>query len=131
VVVQEIAMQYYATFMMFIMAGVLVQVYAGKQVLAFAVIGGLGSIALANAIAYVSLRKRYAEIFFMDDHFALISVYEVLFKDEKSLAFPTKYASPSRSEDQIHFHFHDQIIVLYREDWEDFDLIWQYFTAHY
>ena len=68
----------------------------------------------------------YAEIFFVGEHVSLISVYDILFPKQKE-AFPLRFTNPSRSENRISFHYNDQIISLKKEDWEEFDLIWEAF----
>ena len=78
-------------------------------------------------MAYIKLRKNIAEIFFLQDHFSLISVYEILYGSENK-AFPLRYANPQRTADGISLHFDDQIINLKEEDWEDFELIWNCLT---
>lgn len=127
VLVQEYAMQYYATFALIVMLGVLVKVYVGQSVLWFGIIGMGLSIVLGNMLAYVRLKKSIAEIFFVQDHFSLISVYEILFGAENT-AFPLRYANAQRTAEGISLHFNDQVINLKREDWEDFDLIWDWLT---
>ena len=76
--------------------------------------------------------RNYAEIFFVGDHFSLISVYEVI-TERKNHAFPMMYASPSLDpeQDKLSFHFNDQVITLHRKDWEEFDLIVDYMFARF
>ncbi|MEO0470664.1 MAG: hypothetical protein AAF206_13645 [Bacteroidota bacterium] len=126
-VLQEHAMQYYAAFNLVIMVGVLVNVISGGggfPMLWAVVIAEIFAVAVGTLLAYVQLRKRYAQIFFVNEHFSLISVYEILFQRENN-AFPLIYASPSLNaeQDQLTIHFNDQVITLHRDDWEDFDLI--------
>lgn len=127
-VIQDIAMRYYAVLALIVMAAVMVKISIGQSPLWVGVLGFIGAIIMGNAIAYVQLRKQYAQIFFVKQHFSLISVYEILYKKENN-AFPLRYANPTRSEDQINLHFNDQIITLDRDDWEDFDLIWEWLIA--
>jgi len=130
VITQEYAMQYYAAFNMIIMLGVLVKVVSGgwgASLIWPVVIAEAVAIGLGNLLASAKLKRSYAEIFFIEDHFSLISVYEILNKRENE-AFPMVYASPSfdPSGDRLTLHFHDQVITLYRKDWEDFDLIYDW-----
>ena len=128
VVLQEQAMRYYTVMVFFVMLGIMVRVYTGKEILWFGILGMALSILLGNLIAYVQLRRNIAEIFFVNDHFSLISVYEILYGKE-NLSFPLMYANPNRTESEITLHFNDQVIVLKQDDWEDFDLIWGWLVA--
>lgn len=132
---QEYAMQYYAAFNVILMLGVLVKVIAGGMptgLIWWVVIGEAAAIGLGNLLAQARLRRSYAEIFFVENHFSLISVYEILHGRQQE-AFPMLYANPALSpdEDTITIHFHDQVINLYRKDWEDedFDLIYDWFYS--
>ena len=60
----------------------------------------------------------------------MISVYDIIYKKEPE-PFPLIYtnAQLSADGDKISIHFHDQILTLRRENWEEFDLIWDYFQA--
>jgi hypothetical protein len=122
-------MQYYAAFNMILMLIILVQIIsgAGGMMLAlWGLAGELVAIALGNWLAYGRMRRSYAEIFFVGDHFSLISVYEMLFsRQEQRPAFPLAYANAGLSPegDVLTFHFNDQVISLYRRDWDNFDLM--------
>ncbi|MDX2249659.1 MAG: hypothetical protein SF052_22945 [Bacteroidia bacterium] len=134
-VLQEYAMQYYGALNLILMLAVIVKVYAGgygQSVLWLAVIGEVAALGLGNLLAYGKLRRTIAEIFFVNDHFSMISVYEILFKGENN-AFPLIYANPDMlNEDTVSIHFNDQILTLYRKDWEEFDLIRDYlFSRQY
>lgn len=123
-------MQYYAAFNLVIMVGAMLKVYAGgpgTSLLWFVLIAEAIALLLGNMIAYGQLRRRYAEIFFVNEHFSLISVYDILYQQEQR-AFPLIYANPRLSGDksQITLHFHDRLVTLKRDDWEDFELIWNW-----
>ncbi|MEL6591882.1 MAG: hypothetical protein AAFQ68_17445, partial [Bacteroidota bacterium] len=129
-VLQSFAMQYIAGINVVLMLGILVRVVshgADVGLIWFAVIGELIAVGLGNLLAYAKLKKTYAQIFFVNEHFSLISVYEILFKRENN-AFPLRYANPRLDGEQnvLSIHFNDQIITLRREDWEEFDLIRDY-----
>ncbi len=126
VILQEYAMQAYGVLMIFVIMGVMVRVGVGKPVLWLAVIGVILALLLGNLFAYVQLKKTIAEIFFINDHFSIISVYEILFEEEQRTAFPLVYSAAKRYSDRITLHYHDQIFVLKKDDWEDFDLIWNW-----
>ncbi|RMG27363.1 MAG: hypothetical protein D6730_07350 [Bacteroidetes bacterium] len=126
-ILQEQAIYYYAIFSLVVMVGVMLKIYFGHDVLWFGVIGFALAIALGNMMAYIKLHKSIAEVFFVQDHFSLISVYEILFGSQNQ-AFPLRYANPQRDANGISVHYNDQIIYLKEEDWEDFDLIWEWFT---
>ncbi|MEZ4825237.1 MAG: hypothetical protein R3C61_02930 [Bacteroidia bacterium] len=127
-VLQEYAMQYYGAINVLLMLAVMVRVYAGHgySVLWLAIVGEVVALVLGNLLAYGKLRRTIAEIFFVNDHFSMISVYEILFKGENN-AFPLIYANPDMlNEDTVSVHFNDQIITLHRKDWEEFDLVRDY-----
>lgn len=128
VILQEYAMQAYGVLMMFVILAVMVRVAVGKPVLWMAIIGVAFALLIGNLYAYVQLRKTTAEIFFVNDHFSIISVYEILFEEGQRTAFPLPYASPKRYPDKITLHYHDQIMSLNKDDWDEFDLIWNWLT---
>ncbi|MEM6800551.1 MAG: hypothetical protein AAF696_04055 [Bacteroidota bacterium] len=134
-IMQEYAMQYYAGINILIILGVLLKLYGpygGDSMLYFVVIGEVIALALGNLLAYGSMKRSYAELFFLKDHFSAISVYDMLFsKDKKPTAFPLIYSNAHMDPDQekLSFTFHDQIITLRRDNWEEFDLIYNYFIA--
>ncbi|WNJ20951.1 hypothetical protein [Pontibacter sp. G13] len=132
-ILQEYAMQYYATFNVVIMLGVLIKVISGGfggGLVIVVVLAELAAIGLGNLLAYAKLKRNIAEIFFTQEHFSLISVYDIVYNPESKHAFPLAYANPTLSADrnQIVVHFNDQVITLHREDWDEFDLIvnWMY-----
>lgn len=125
-VVQEAAMYYYALISVFVMLGIILLMQAGKDILGFAIVGFILAISLGNLLAQVKLRKMYAEIFFVGEHVSLISVYDILFPKQKE-AFPLRFTNPGRTPNTLSFHFNDQIIVLKKEDWAEFELIWEAF----
>ena len=127
-IVQEYAMQYYAILMLFVMAAVMLKVYVGQNPLWWGIFGTAAAIGLGNIMAYVNLNRNYAEIFFVNEHFSLISVHEIL-NEKKNDAFPLHYANAQRIEDEITLHFNDQIVTLKAEDWEEFDLIWSWLNS--
>jgi hypothetical protein len=128
-VTQEYAMRYYMVLLMFVMVGVMLQINAQKNPVYLGVGGSIASILLGNLLAHVKLRRSIAEIFFLNDGFSIISVYDILHQSPKR-SFPLRFANPTRTEDQIQFHFEDQIMHLKREDWGDeFDLIWSWFIS--
>ncbi len=131
-VVQEYAIQYYGAFNILLMLAVLVQISAGKWsqgLMWMVVVGEVIALALGNMLALAKTRRNYAEVFFLEDHFSLISVHEILFSP-KNHAFPLLYANAVMDPDGDRFsvHFNDQIINFYKKDWEEFDLIWGYFN---
>lgn len=129
---QEYAMVYYGGFTFVVMLLVMVSVSnggGGKGVLFWAIGGEVIALLLANMMAFSKLKRSYAQIQFVNDHFSLISVHDIIYENEHH-AFPLRYANPSRSDDKISFHYNDQIVDLHREDWGDnFDLIWNWLLA--
>ena len=130
-VVQELALRYYGIIAVFIMIGVLTMLQSRQDgsLLFWFVIGGMFfAVIMGNLLALVKLRKSWAELFFVGSSFTLLSTYDILYGAEP-LSFPVAYANASRSpqnQDIISIHYTDTIIVLKREDWEDFDLIWSW-----
>lgn len=125
--VQEYAMYYYAVFMIFLLMAIVLKMFAGNgSIMGLGIGGVLIAMGFGNVAAVVTLRKTYAQIFFVGEHFSLISVYDILFPKQKP-AFPLRYANATRTQDTLSFHFNDQIITLVRADWEDLDLIWEAF----
>ena len=134
-VTQEYAMQYYAAFNIVLMLGVMAKVVAGGMpaYLIWWVVGWEAlAIGLGNVLAQARLKRSYAEIFFVEEHFSLISIHEILHGREHE-AFPMLYANPALSPDgdTITIHFHDLVVNLHRRDWEDedFDLIYDWFYS--
>jgi hypothetical protein len=130
-IVQNKAMTYYAAIALVIMLGVVAAIAQGggeHMLLIVVIAAGLG-VFFANGLANASLRRTYAQINFVGDHFSLISVHDVISNNENH-AFPLRYAAPSRlSNDHIQLHYGDQVITLQRSDWEDFDIIWAWLVA--
>lgn len=122
-------MQAFGAMNLLIMMAVMAKVYTGSQgtgLMIFVIIAELLALGIANIFAYSSMKKSYAQIFFVNNHFSLISVYDISFKeDNQGHVFPLVLANPRISADQntLSIHFNDQIITLNREDWDDFDLI--------
>ncbi|TAE47034.1 MAG: hypothetical protein EAZ89_18850 [Bacteroidetes bacterium] len=123
---QEFAMQYYAALTLIIMLGLMVRVVSGGvdyQLLLWALGAEVLAVLLGNALSNAKMRRTLAEIFFVKEHFSLISVYDILHKKE-SHVFPLAYASARRSADgkTLSLHYHDQILTLNEADWgEDFE----------
>ena len=133
-VMQEYAMQYYAAFNLILMLTIITKIYSGgyeQTVLWIAIIGEVVALILGNLLAYGKLNRTMATVFFVDRHFSMVSVYDMLFKKEQSHAFPLVYANPQMDAEEkiLSVHFNDQIITLKREDWEEFDLLRDYFYA--
>lgn len=130
---QEYAVQYYAGFNLLIMFYALAQISSGQSgpnLLWVVVVAEVIALTLGNMLALAKTRRSYAEVFFLNDHFSLISVHEILFSPQNQ-AFPLVYATPSMDPDGDKFtvHFNDQIIPFYRKDWDDFELIWGWFNV--
>lgn len=128
-VTQEYAMRYYAIFFFLVMAVVVIRLEQGhntQDTVLFGLIGTMVAILLGNLMARVQLKRKIAEIFFVNDGFSVISIYDIVHQTPKR-SFPLKFANPTREEDRIQFHFEDQIMHIKKEDWGDeFDLIWNW-----
>lgn len=130
---QEYAVQYYAGLNLLIMFYALAQISggnSGQSLLWTVVIAEIIALGLGNMLALARTRRSYAQIFFLNDHFSLISVHEILFSPQNQ-AFPLIYANPvmDAEGDKFTVHFNDQIIPFYRKDWEEFDTIFAWFTV--
>lgn len=125
---QEYAIRYYAILTFLVMIAVMLRVNAGKDPLYFGLVGAGLAIFLGNLMAGVQVRRKIAEIFFVNDGFTIISIHSAL-SQTPTRPFPLRFANPTRTEGTIQFHYEDQIMTLKREDWpEDFDLIWNWFN---
>lgn len=126
-------MQFYGGLNLLLMLLVLIQVYSGTQGLSllwFVLLAEVVILGLGNVLALARVKRSYAEIFFVNDHFSLISVHEILFSP-KNQAFPLLYSNPvmHTAGDRFTVHFNDQIVTFERKDWDDFDLIWGWFAV--
>lgn len=127
-VTQEYAMRYYAILAMILMIGVMLRVYAKLDIVIFGIVGAGLCLLLGNLFAQVQLKRKIAEIFFVNDGFSIISIHDILHQSPKR-SFPLRFANPTRSDDMIQFHFEDQILQIKKEDWgEEFELIWDWFN---
>ncbi len=125
---QDYALQYYAIFTFLVMIVVMLRINAGKEPLMVGLVGETVAILLGNVIANVQIRKKIAEIFFVNDGFSIISVHSALHQIPTK-SFPLRFANPTRTINTIQFHYEDQIMLLKRDNWgEDFDLIWNWFN---
>jgi len=122
---QEQAMRHYAILAFVVMLFTLVRMVQNKEILVFTLVALALALFVANLMAVVSLRRQVAEIFFTQEHFAVLSVYDVLFKHEIK-SFPLQYANPVRENNAISFHYFDRVLTLKSNDWDTFDLICTY-----
>ena len=125
VVIQEYALRYYATFFTLFMIFILLRIMSGKEIILESLLGAAGSIILGNIFAYGSMKRRIAEIFFVNDSFTVVSVHDILYT-KPGQSFPLRMANPFRSGSEIQFTYGDQIMRIQQEDWEGFDVIWQW-----
>lgn len=125
---QEYAIRYYAILTFLVMVAVVLRINSGRDPVWFGLIGEALAIFIGNVMAGVALRRKIAEIFFVNDGFTIISVHAAL-TQTPTRSFPLRFANPTRTESTIQFHYEDQIMSIKREDWpEDFDLIWNWFN---
>lgn len=125
VVSQEYALRYYIIFTSVVIVGVMIKIHYGQPIFWFAMIGMALALLLGNIWANIQLNRKVAEIFFVGDSYSLITIHEIVHK-KPNRSFPLRLANPSRVGDEIHLHFLDQVIILKKEDWEDFELIWNW-----
>ncbi len=128
-ITQEYAMRYYLVLMFIVLVGAVIRSMKEKEMIIYIILALVACIFLGNLLAHVKLRRSIAEIFFVNDAFSIISVHDILHQSPKR-SFPLRFANPTRTQDEIQFHFEDQIMHLKREDWADeFDLIWNWFNS--
>jgi hypothetical protein len=126
---QEYAGRYYLVLAFIVLVGAVIRTYKDREMVIFSVAALVLCILLGNLFAKVKMRRSIAEIFFVHDGFSIISVHDILHESPKR-SFPLKFANPTRTENEIQFHFEDQIMTIRREDWGDeFDLIWNWFIS--
>lgn len=132
VITQEYAMRYYLTLLFIVLVIGVIRSSKGFEVrdmTIFVAVSVLVSLFIGNVLAKAKLRRSIAEIFFVNDGFSIISVHDILHQSPKR-SFPLKFANPRRTQDEIEFHWEDQIMTLRREDWGDeFDLIWNWLIS--
>jgi hypothetical protein len=119
---QENVLIHFGRLSMLVMLITLLKVFRHQEILTFAVSGFALALAAANLMAVVTMRRKIAEVFILQDHFALLTVWDVLFSKE-SKTFPLELANFSREEMQASFHYFDRVVVLKSQDWDTFDLI--------
>lgn len=120
-------MRFYAIFNIPVLVGVLLLMQAHREVLWFGIGGEIAAILLANGAASVSMNRRIAEIFFLNENFTVLTVGDLLYDKEKK-PFPLRFANPVRQGDKIQFHFTDNILQIQKEDWPEFELLWHRFN---
>jgi len=125
-VLQQFAQNYYATFGIVIILGCVLMIFSGKLYLWSTIFATLIMMSFANILADVKVKSAYAEIFFVQDNFYLLTIDEVLGGKRKG-SFPLSYASAYRTEDSITIHYHDLVVHLDRKNWPDLDVIWEWF----
>ena len=121
-------MTYYAAISFMVMLGAVLRMNAGKDILWFGLIGEAIAIFMGNILATASMKRRIAEVLFVSESFSLISVHDILYKTPP-VSFPLKFANPVRQGDQIQVHYQDQVLMLKKEDFDDFDLIWNWLIS--
>ena len=125
VIIQEYALRYYAGFFTVFMIFIMLRILSGKEIVFEAIVGAVSSVLLGNMIAYGVMKRRIAEIFFVNDTFTVVSVHDILYRTPGQ-SFPLRMANPFRTGDEIQFTFGDQIMRIYKEDWPEFDLVWNW-----
>lgn len=127
-------MSYYALLLAIVVIMVMLRFHALNyqmeiSLAVWGILGMFGALYFGNQLAIVKLRKMYAQIFFVGEDFSLLSVYDILYQQDKQ-AFPLRFANPVRIGDEISFHFNDQIIRIKKQDWNEFELIWECFCSY-
>jgi len=133
-IVNDTSMYYYAVLLSIVLILVILRFHSlqyqiDTTLIVSGILGLFLSLFLGNRLAIVKLNKTYAQIFFVGEDISLLSVYDILYQQEKQ-AFPLRFTNHIRMGDEIIFHFKDQIIHLKKEDWNEFELIWECFCSY-
>lgn len=123
---QEYAMRHYGWLTLLLFLVLLYLINYSKEFVLVGIFGGIISFGIANVLAGVSMRRHYAEAFFVNEQFCILSVYDLVY-DQSQQAFPVLYGSPQRTQEGIQLNYHDQVVILRDADWPQIQEIWQRF----
>lgn len=123
---QDYAWWYYMVLFSTLMLILFFQLARRGPILMPGVAGIFGTVVFSNVLAVVRMKKERAEIGFHEKHFFIRSVYQVLMRKEPAF-FPLPYANPRISGDVLYITYFDNIVVLDKEEWEDWDEMLYYF----
>ncbi len=121
---QEYAVRYYGIFFAVYFIYIALLIFQGGEIGIGAIIGLLLCLVFGNFFTYAFLKRKIAEVFFVDETVTVITIYDILFR-EPGKPFPLRLVNPFRTGNEITFTFQDQILSLEKEDWEGFELLWE------
>ncbi len=124
--IQQHAQKYYQFFALFIMVTSLIMLLNHQSPLYFACITATIAVLLSNFLGFMKLNALIAEIYFVDEQFYVLFVDDVL-KGGKIPSFPIRFAHFSWNAQGATIHYHDRILQLYREDWEEWNILTNWF----
>ncbi|GIV43751.1 MAG: hypothetical protein KatS3mg035_0874 [Bacteroidia bacterium] len=124
--IQKYAQKYYQIFALFIMITSLIMLLNHQSPLYFAIITASISILLSNFLGIMKMSALVAEIYFVEEQFYVLFVEDVL-KGGQIPSFPIRFAHFSWNAQGATIHYHDRILQLNREDWEDWSVLANWF----
>ncbi len=124
--IQKYAQKYYQMFALFIMVTSLIMLLNHQSPLYFAIITATISILLSNFLGLMKMNALVAEIYFVDEQFYVLFVEDVL-KGGQIPSFPIRFAHFSWNSQGATIHYHDRILQLNQEDWEDWHVLANWF----
>lgn len=123
---QEYAVKHYGWLASVLLIVLLYLINHSQAFIWVGIVGGVVCLGFANVLAGISMRRHYAEIFFVNEQFCLLSVYDLVY-DQPQQAFPVVYGSPQQVAGGIQLNYHDRVVTLQNLDWSQMPEIWQRF----
>lgn len=124
--IQKYAQKYYQTFALFIMVTSLIMILNQQSPMYFAIITASIGILLSNFLGLMKIKALIAEIYFVEDQFYVLFVEDVL-KGGQIPSFPIRFAHFSWNAQGATIHYHDRILQLNQDDWEDWKVLAHWF----
>jgi hypothetical protein len=124
--IQQYAQKYYQMFTIFIMVTALIMLLNQQSPLYFTLVTSIIGIAFSHFMGVMKMNALVAEIYFVDEQFYVLFVEDIL-KGGKIPSFPIRFAHFSWDTHGATIHYHDRIIQLYKEDWEDWNVLANWF----
>lgn len=124
--IQKYAQKYYQMFALFIMVTALLMVLNHENPFNFVLITASLTIFLSNFLGLMKINALIAEIYFVEEQFYVLFVDDVL-KGGQIPSFPIKFAHFSWNAQGATIHYHDRVLQLYKEDWEDWNVLSNWF----
>lgn len=89
------------------------------------VLGIFGVAVFANVLALINMRRRPAMVGLDEQSFFIMSVYDVVFKEEVE-TFPLPYANVKARGHTMTLTYHDKVMTLKAQEWPD----WPHLVAN-